>query len=98
MGPQGGQCLLDLELPGQDPQEGHGGQVLPVDLETKAPHPAVQGAAQGRQEEPEEVQRSVHRQGQDEAQQGQQGARGQATGHDGGVHRLQVSFLLPFMF
>ena len=43
-------------------------------LEASAAHPPEQGSAEGGEEEPEEVQRPVQRQGQDAAQQGQQGA------------------------
>ena len=88
VGAQGGQRLLDVELPGPHPQAGHRGQVLSADLAAAAPHPPHPRAAEGGQEEPEEVLRPVHRQGQDAAEQGQQGAGGQAPVHDGAVHRL----------
>ena len=85
MGSQGGQRLLDVELPGQDPQESKCGQVLSVDLETQATFPVDQEHAEGHQKELEEVQRPVQRQGQDEAEQGQQGADCQEVEDDGGL-------------
>ena len=44
-------------------------------METEAAQPTGPRPGQGDQEEPQEVQRPVQRQGQDEAEQGQQGAR-----------------------
>ena len=89
VGPQGGQRLLDVEFPGQDPQEGKCGQVLPVDLETETPVLVDQESVEGHQEELEEIQRPVQCQGQDEAEQGQQGAGGQEAEDDGGVLCLE---------
>ena len=70
VGAQGGQRLLDVELPGQDPEEIQRGPVLSVGLATPASDFALQGAAEGHQEELEEVQRPVQCQGQDASEQG----------------------------
>ena len=70
VGPQGGQRLLDVELPGQDPQEVQRGPVLPTCVETPATDSPLQREAEGCQEEPEEVQRHLQLEGQDETEQG----------------------------
>ncbi len=98
VGPQGGQRLLALVVPGKDLEEVPDRQVLPVPLEAATSDPVAPEADQGDQEEPEEVQRRVRPQGQVQELDQVEGGAGKEESKAGRVPKVQNSQAGNFSF